>query len=236
MALPKIATPTFELTQPSTGEKLLYRPFLVKEEKLLLIAKESGERNDVFNALKQIINNCVQTENFDVNKVPLFDMEYIFLKIRAVSVDNIVKFIVEDSDDGIEYNLQLDLNEVEVIFPEGHSNKVMIDENTGFVLKYPTPEISDKVTKLKTIAEISYETILNCVDYVYDENEVYPWNESSSKEKDEFLDALPIEVYNQVQKFFETAPHIEHVVTYKNSEDKEKKVVFRDLDDFFTLY
>lgn len=236
MSLPKVATPTFELVQPSTGEKLTYRPFLVKEEKILLIAKESDEKRDVFNAIKQVINNCVLTEEFDVNTVPIFDMEYIFLKLRAVSVNNVVNFVVEDSDDEIEYKLELDLNEVEVIFPDGHDKKIEIDEEMGMMLKYPTPDISDRIANLKTIAEITYETIQSCVDYVYDAEEVYPWDQSSKKERDEFMDSLPVEVYDKIQKFFETAPRIEHVVKYKNSNGDEKRVVFRDLDDFFTLY
>lgn len=236
MALPKIATPTFELIQPSTKEKILYRPFLVREEKIFLMAKESGKKEDIFNSIKKIINACVQNEGFDVDQIPIFDMEYIFLKLRAVSVDNIVKFKVKDSDDDEEYSLQLDLNDVEVTFPENHEKKIMVDDTIGFVLKYPTPEISEKILKLETFAEITYHTIMNCVDYVFDENEVYPWNQSSDDEKEEFLNSLPVEVYEKIKEFFESAPHIEYVVTYKNSEDVEKKVIFRDLDDFFMLY
>lgn len=234
--LPKIAAPTFELTQPSTGKTIQYRPFLVKEEKSLLIARESGERKDVFNAVKQIINACVMTEGFDVNQIPLFDMEYIFINLRAKSVNNIVEFQVEDSTDGKTYDLSVDLDEVQVVFPEGHDNKVQISDKIGLVMKHPTPEISDKIANLETVAEITYQTMLSCIDYVYDEEETYPWAQSSDKERKEFLDNLPIEAYNKIQKFFETVPKIEHIVTYENSEGVEKKVVFRNLEDFFTLY
>lgn len=234
--LPKIAAPTFELTQPSTGKTIQYRPFLVKEEKSLLIARESGERKDVFNAVKQIINACVMTEGFDVNQIPLFDMEYIFINLRAKSVNNIVEFQVEDSTDGKTYDLSVDLDEVQVVFPEGHDNKVQISDKIGLVMKHPTPEISDKIANLETVAEITYQTMLSCIDYVYDEEETYPWAQSSDKERKEFLDNLPIEAYNKIQKFFETVPKIEHIVTYENSEGVEKKVVFRSLEDFFTLY
>lgn len=234
--LPKIAAPTFELTQPSTGKTIQYRPFLVKEEKSLLIARESGERKDVFNAVKQIINACVMTEGFDVNQIPLFDMEYIFINLRAKSVNNIVEFQVEDSTDGKTYDLSVDLDEVQVVFPEGHDNKVQISDKIGLVMKHPTPEISDKIANLETVAEITYQTMMSCIDYVYDEEETYPWAQSSDKERKEFLDNLPIEAYNKIQKFFETVPKIEHIVTYENSEGVEKKVVFRSLEDFFTLY
>ena len=234
--LPKIAAPTFELTQPSTGKTIQYRPFLVKEEKSLLIARESGERKDVFNAVKQIINACVITEGFDVNQIPLFDMEYIFINLRAKSVNNIVEFQVEDSTDGKTYDLSVDLDEVQVVFPERHDNKVQISDKIGLVMKHPTPEISDKIANLETVAEITYQTMMSCIDYVYDEEETYPWSQSSDKERKEFLDNLPIEAYNKIQKFFETVPKIEHIVTYENSEGVEKKVVFRNLEDFFTLY
>lgn len=236
MALPKIQAPTFECVQPSTGNSIQYRPFLVKEEKILLIAKESGERTEIFNAIKQIVNNCVVTEGFDADEIPIFDMEYLFLMIRSVSVGNKVAFKVEDSDDQITYDLELDLNDVKVEFPEGHEDKVMIDENVGIVLKHPTPKIAEKLEEAETVADIIYETIMNCVHCAFDEERVYDWKTSTEEEKVEFLDMLPVQTYNKIQKFFETSPKIEHVVNYVNSQGKEKKVVFRNLDDFFMLY
>lgn len=233
--LPKIATPTFEVLQPSTKKKLTIRPFLVKEEKILLMAKESGEQADIYMAIKQIINNCVLDEGFDVNDIPIFDMEYLFIKLRAISVSNIVKFKVEDSNDGIEYNLQLDLNEVEVKFPENHSKKIAITDDIGLVMKYPTPAISEKLKEVKSVVDIAETTISESIDYVYDENDTYLWAQATPKEKKEFLDNLTIDAYNKIQEFFNTSPMIEHIVYYTNSEGKEKKVYFRDLNDFFTL-
>lgn len=235
MALPKIAAPTFECLLPSTGDKLYYRPFLVKEEKVLLMAKESNDRADTVNAIKSIINSCVLNEEFDVNDITIFDMEYIFIKLRAASVGNIVQFQVEDSTDGITYDLELNLDEVEVKFPENHDRKIMVSEDIGMTLKYPTPEISTKLAKLKTVADITYETINHCIDVVFDSEDTYSWKTTSKKERDEFLDNLPIETYNDIQKFFETSPKIEHIINYTNSKDEEKRVVFRDLDDFFQL-
>lgn len=233
--LPKIDIPTFELVQPSTRNKLIYRPFLVKEEKILLVAKESGEQADIYNAIKQIINNCVVTEGFDVDTIPIFDMEYIFIKLRSVSVNNIVKFQVNDSTDGQTYDLEVDLNEVEIQYPEGHDKKIMITDDIGIVMKYPTPAISEKLKDSKSISDVTSTTIEECIDYVFDDDDTYPWSQSTPKEKEEFLDQLPIEAYNKIQTFFETAPSIEHVVTYINSENTEKRVVFRDLNDFFML-
>lgn len=236
MALPKIAAPTFELTQPSTDDKIKYRPFLVKEEKALLIARESGERRDIFNAMKSVIQACVLEDEFDVNKIPMFDMEYIFLQIRAKSVDNIVKFTVDDSTDGKTYNLELNLDEVEVKFPEKNDPKIMINKDMGMILKYPTPGLESILEGEKTNVDIIFLTMMHCIDRVFDEENVYAWDANSEKEKKEFIESLPIEAYNKVHEFFSNMPSLEHVVTYENSDGVEKKVYFRSLDDFFTLY
>lgn len=233
--LPKISQPTFSVTQPSTGEKITLRPFLVKEEKILLMAKESGEKADIYDAIKQIINNCVVDKGFDVNSIPIFDMEYIFIKLRAASVSNIVNFKVEDSTDGIEYDLELDLNEVEIIYPENHEKKIMIDDNVGIIMKYPTPAISEKIKNIDNLAGITQATISESIDVVFDEDDAYDWNKATENEKEEFLDSLTINTYNMIQTFFETSPKIEHIVNYTNSEGTEKKVVFRELNDFFSL-
>ena len=234
--LPKIAAPTFELTQPSTKKPLQYRPFLVKEEKALLIAKESGERKDILNAMKKVISSCVLNEDFNVDKIPFFDMEYIFLKIRSKSVSNIVKFKVDDSTDKKTYDLEIDLDEVEVKFPENSDNKIMINDKVGIVLKYLTPEISDEIDDKNTNTEIIFKTMNHSIESVFDEENVYPWSDYNTKDKEEFINSLPIESYNKIQAFLESMPSLEHIVTYTNSEGTEKKVVFRSLDDFFTFY
>jgi hypothetical protein len=233
--LPKISQPLYEIVQPSTGDQLQVRPFLVKEEKILLGAKESGDNNDVYMAIKQIVNNCVTNEGFDVNDIPIVDMNYIFIKLRAMSVSPVVKFKVQDSTDNIEYDLEMDLNEVEVKTNEDHTMKIDIDDNIGIMMKYPTPSLSEKIKNIDTEVELTTATIEDSVDYVWDADDVYPWKEISQAEKTSFLDELPITVYKKIQTFYDTAPKIEHVVTYENSEGTEKRVVFRDLNDFFTL-
>lgn len=237
MGLPKIAVPSFELKQPSTGKILKYRPFLVKEEKILLMAKESGENIDVFNAVKQIISNCILTEGFDVENVPLFDVEYIFIQLRSKSVDNIVKFRVEDSDDGKIYDLQLDLNDVVVQMPEDqHDGIVKINDTVGVKLLFPSSKIIDDVKDAKSVEELTQHMVMHSIEYVFDNDNTYPWDKETKQEKQSFIESLPIDAYERIQEFFEKSPKIEHIVTYKNSEGKEKKVVFRNLDDFFTLY
>lgn len=233
--LPKITAPIYQITQPSTNKEINIRPFLVKEEKILLTAKESADSNDVYNAIKQIINNCVVDEGFDVDNIPIFDMEYLFIKLRAVSVSPTVKFKVQDSTDGIEYDLVIDLNEVEILFPENHDKKIMIGDEVGMMMKYPTPKISEKLTEVTNEVDITTATIDDSIDYVFDAEDTYDWKTTSAEERNDFLDSLSIEVYKKIQAFYETAPRIEHVVEYTNSEGKEKKVVFRDLSDFFML-
>lgn len=234
--LPKFQTPVFSIIQPSTKKEIRYRPFLVKEEKILLMAKESDDKSDVYNAIKQVVNNCVMEENFDVDMIPIYDLEYLFIKIRSASVNNIVKFQVEDSDDSQVYNLEVDLNDVEVIFPKNHSNKIMISDTIGVVMSYPTPALSEKIKNMSTATDIIYETILNCIEYVFDEEDTYPWIQEPAAEKQLFLESIPIDVYQKFNVFFNTAPKIEHVVKYVNSEGTEKKVVFRNINDFFMLY
>lgn len=235
MGLPLVQSPTFTIVQPSTQKELLIRPFLVKEEKILLVAKESAEDKDVYGSVKQVVQNCVLTDGFDVNDIPVYDLEYLFIKLRSVSVSNVVKFSVEDSDDGITYDLEANLDEVEVNFPENHDNKIMITDDVGVILRAPTPQLADQIKGMTDIADIIYETIKHSIDMIFDDNDTYPWNQEPDANKDTFLDSLPLESYNKLGKFFETAPKIEYVVTYENSQGKEKRVVFRSITDFFTL-
>ena len=142
---------------------------------------------------------------------------------------------MNDSTDGQTYDLEVDLNDIQVNFPENHEKKIMITDEIGMVMKYPTPAISEKLKTAKSITDITSTTIQECIEYVFDEEDTYPWSQSTPKEREEFLDQLPIDAYNKIQNFFETSPSIEHIVTYINSENTEKKVVFRDLNDFFML-
>ena len=235
MALPKINIPTFELTQPSTGMKIQYRPFLVKEEKILLTARESDDAIDHIRAVSQIINNCVISEGFDVDDIPIFDMEYIFVKLRSASIGAKVKFSVNDSTDGQRHELEINLDEIEVQFAENHDKKIQINDKIGMQMKYATPKIAEKVTGGTNRTDVVYSTIMECIDFVYDEEEVYPWNESTDIEKREFLDNLPVEAYDKIEEFFNTVPKIEHVVAYTNNNEEEKRVVFRSVEDFFYL-
>jgi len=236
MALPKIAAPTFELTQPSTGKKLQYRPFLVKEEKILLMARESGDKSDIYRAIKQIINNCVNEEGFDVDEIPLTDMEYIFIQLRSKSIDNMIKFQIRDEDDGETYEIEVDLDEVEIQFPkEKHDGIIQIDETHGVKMKHPSASISDSLSELETINDVMNQMVFDCIECVFDKEKTYLWEKETREEKLKFIDSLPVDAYSRIEEFFETAPYIEHIATYKNKKGEEKKIAFRTLNDFFTL-
>ena len=201
-----------------------------------MLAKETGEVNEVYNAIRTVINNCIVMDAFDIDKCATFDLEWLFIKIRSVSVGNIINFKVVDSDDGIEYKLSLDLNDVEMKMPdENHNNKIELDGGIGLMMKYPTPAVSEKIKNLEDITEITYELIKACIDAVFDEDDVYAWDQESKVEQDTFLEMLPVEHYKTIGKFFDNMPKIEHVVNYTNSNNKNKKVVFRNLNDFFIL-
>jgi hypothetical protein len=232
MSLPKIATPTFELDLPSSG-KIEFRPFLVKEEKILLMARESGDRGDITRALKQIINNCAITEGFDVDKIPLFEMEYIFINLRANSIDDKIRARVIDSDDGKTYEIEVDLKEIKIEGTDPDPT-IEIENGIGVKMKYPTAKLTDELKDVKSITDLNYQIIKNSIEHVYDAEDVYPWTEVTDEEKDEFLNSLNVKAYDKLIEFLDSLPNIKHVVTYENSEGKTKRVVFKTLDDFFT--
>jgi hypothetical protein len=236
MGLPKLSHPTFELTLPSSGEKIRYRPFLVKEEKILLIAKESKDESDVIRCVTQIVNNCVLEDGFDIEKLPSFDLEYIFIQLRSKSVGNIIEATVVDTEDNLEYDFTVDLDKIKVIKPEGTSNKIYVDANQkiGVIMRYPTTKDIVEITK-KGTKDIIGDMFMLCVEKVFDDDDVYPWNEHTIEEKTQFFESIDGKKYESIVQFFADSPRIEHVETYTNSKGKEKKVYFRKLDDFFTF-
>jgi len=233
--LPKLAVPTFEMKLPSTGERILYRPFLVKEEKVLLFAKQSGERVDIINAIKQVITSCVLNDDFDIDKITVFDMEYLFIKARSVSVGNEISFTVRDSTDETTYEFKLNLDEVEVTFPEDANKQILLTDDIGIMMKYPTMELSEKIADIDDVLDIASETVKHCIDYVFDKETTYPWSQEPEEDKDEFLNHLDQSQYEKITDFFTRVPKIEHIFEYTNGKGEDKKVYFRKIEDFFLL-
>ncbi len=237
MPLPTIATPTFELTLPSNGKKIKYRPFLVKEEKILLMAMESGKDTEIYNATKQIVAECT-FHTLDVETLPMFDLEYIFLNVRAKSVGEISKFKVICPDDKKTYaDVELDLTKVEVQVDDEHTNKIIVDEkrNLGVVMKYPTMSILKSGTNIDNAnMDTIFSMLSSCVDHIFEGEKIYPAKDSTPQEIKEFFEGLSQESFSKIKNFFDTMPRVRHDIEVTNPVTKVKsKVTLQGLNDFF---
>ncbi len=239
MALPKIEVPTYELTLPSEDKKIKYRPFLVKEEKILFIALETGENKEMVNALKEVVNSCT-FDVLNVDRLPIFDVEYIFLQIRAKSVSEVTKFKAICPDDGKTYvETEVDLTKVEVQVDDEHTNKIVIDNqrNLGLVLRYPTLKNYDIGKGLNNF-EIDkiFSILIDCIDHIFEGDKIYPAKDTSKQDLKEFIESLPQEAFKKIQNFFDTMPKLKHVVEVINPNTNVKsKITLTGIADFFEL-
>ena len=236
MALPQVVLPTYELEIPSNGKKIKYRPFVVKEEKLLLLALETNDEKQIEEAVKTTLKGCIQTR-VKIENLAIFDLEYIFLQIRAVSVGEIVEMKVTCKDDNttkVQYNLNL--SEVNVIKPEGHSNKIMLSDDMGVIMKYPqwNDFIIGSVMGQSPSAEGIIEIIADCVDQIFDGEDVYDSSTTSKKEFVQFIENLTNTQFEQIQEFFQSCPRLEHKFTVINPNTGEpSEFVLSGLSNFF---
>jgi hypothetical protein len=236
MALPKISSPLFDVVIPSTKTKIKIRPMLVKEEKILLIAKESGEDGDVLNSIKQVVNNCIMDNGIDIDKLSIFDLEFLFIKIRSVSVSNITKVSYRDNEDNKIYDFDVDLDKVKVIFPEKIEKTIALSESAGINLKYPDASMySDHFFESKTATEMFEYMVINCIDRIYDGDQIYFVKDYSKDEVIEFLDNMDINTFNKFREFTNNLPKIEYKIEYKNSLNNDRTIILTSLNDFFTL-
>lgn len=232
MPLPKIDQPLFDMTIPSTGKKILFRPFLVKEEKILLIAQQSENDSEIIRAIKQILNACIQ-EDLDIDSLAIFDLEYMFLKLRARSVNNVVKLSYRDIEDGELYDFELDLNTIEVKMPEVINSKIEINDTVGMTMKYPAASITDRMKDFENEVDLMTFFIVNCIDTIYDEDNVYVASEFSEAEITEFLDGLDVMSFEKIRQFFESVPRLYHKIEYTNSIQSKRTIELTSLKDFF---
>ena len=236
MALPKLTTPTYELEIPSTDEKIKYRPFLVKEEKILMMAMESKKNTDIVQAVKDIVSECTFNK-VNIDTIPMFDVEYIFLNIRAKSVGEVSKLKLLCPDDGKTYaDCEVNLSEVEVQVGDDHTNKIELDNGMGMIMKYPSID-SFKETGITTInASNMLDVISACILQIYEEEgkKTYDPKDQTKKELTEFIEQLNTAQFKEVQKFFDTMPKLKHEIKIKNPKTKkESKVTLTGLNDFF---
>jgi len=232
MALPKINLPISELVLPSTGEKIKYRPFSVAEEKVLLVAAESGESEQELLAMKQIIGNCLI--DVDVTDLALFDFEYLFLRLRSRSVDNVAKFVVNDPDTKLPVNLEVNIDDISFTRSEDHTKEVQINDEYMLYLKYPN--IDDFISIIGKNPEdplVNYYIMTRCLDTLASDDEIHYFKDYKDEEIDEFMDGISADVVKEIGTFFDTMPKLRHEIKYTNTEDKEQTFVIEGTRSFF---
>jgi len=238
MPLPKIVTPSYELTLPSTKKKIKYRPFLVKEEKLLVLALESDDSKQITTAIKAVLKSCIETRGVKVENLPTFDIEYLFLNIRGKSVGEEVQVNILAPDDGVtEIPLTIQLDEIEVKEGEGHDKKIKLDDSLMMEMKYPSlDEFIKNNFDIKGEVNInqSFELIAGCIDKIFNEDEVWSTADCSRKEVIDFLEQMNSVQFKQIEKFFETMPKLSYEIEVTNpSTEVKSTVVLEGLSSFF---
>ena len=236
MPLPKLVTPTYELELQSTGQKIKYRPFLVKEEKILLLAMESEDEKQMTEAVKSILKNCIQTARIKVDELPLFDIEYLFLNIRGKSVGEQIELTATCPDDGVTtVPVVLDIDEIKVVKPEGHTNIIDMGSGISVVMKYPSIDlfVKNNISSDPDVDDV-FDIASSCISQIIDGEEVYESNNFSKKEIKEFLEGMSTQQFMSVQKFFETMPKLSHTIKITNpNTNVESDIVIEGLASFF---
>ena len=238
MPLPKIATPTYELELPSSGQTVKYRPFLVKEEKVLVIALESEDNKQITNAIKAVLKSCVLTKGIKVEKLPTFDIEFLFLNIRGKSVGEELEVnIICPDDEKTQVPVTIDLDDIQVQKYDDHENQIKIDENIMMEMAYPSLDQFIKNNfdfDEKNAMAQSFELIATCIDKIYTQDEVWASADCTKKEMNEFLESMNSTQFKEIEKFFETMPKLSHTIKVTNPKTKvESEVVLEGLASFF---
>ena len=238
MVLPKIATPTYELELPSTGQPIKYRPFLVKEEKLLVLALESEDTKQITTAIKTVIKNCIETKTVKVETLPTFDIEYLFLNIRGKSVGEEIEVnIICPDDDETTVPVKINVDDIKVHKNPDHVKQIKVDDSIMMEMKYPSLDQFIKSNfdlSAGNTMDQSFDLIASCIDKIYTEEEVWAAGDVSKKELLEFLEQMNSTQFKDIEKFFETMPKLSHTVQIKNPKTEvESEVVLEGLSSFF---
>jgi len=238
MPLPTIVTPSYELELPSTGKKVKYRPFLVKEEKLLVLALETESTKDISTAIKTVLKNCIQTRGVKVENLPTFDIEYLFLNIRGKSVGEEVEVnLIAPDDEVTEVPVTINIDDIKIQKSEEHNSKIKLDDNLMMEMKYPSLDqfIKSNFDFTEEVSmDQSFDLIASCIDKIYNEEEVWSTADCTKKEVKEFLEQMNSMQFKEIEKFFETMPKLSHSVTFTNPKTEvESTVVLEGLSSFF---
>jgi len=232
MSLPKISAPTFEMVLPSSGKKITYRQFTVKEEKILLVAQESKDPVSAINAVKQVVNNCLVDET--IESFAMFDLEYILLLLRSKSVNNNIRFAISDPDTEEKIELEINLDDVKVTRFDDHSDRIKINDMYTLFLKYPNiDQFTDLIKAGMDDPLITYNIMVACLDKVASEDDVYKFEDFSRDDIEKFMEDLSSDVLRQIQKFFDTMPRLRHEMKYKNKNGEDKTFVLEGMQSFF---
>ena len=242
MPLPKINTPTYELTLPSNKKKIRYRPFLVREEKILVLALESEDQKQITDAIIQIIGDCLITKNVDVTKLPTFDIEYLFLNVRSKSVGESVEVNITCPDDGkTKVETSINIDDIKVVKSKDHKLIIQLDEKYSMKLKYPSLDqfiennFDFEMAEPNESVSAAMSMLSSCIDIIYDQEESWDASESTKEELDEFIDQLNTKQFQQVEEFFRTMPKLSHTIKVKNPQTGvESEVVLEGLASFFS--
>ena len=238
MPLPKIATPTYELELPSTGKTIQYRPFLVKEEKLLVIALESEDNKQITTAIKAVLRACVLTKGVKVENLPTFDIEYLFLNIRGKSVgEELDVNIICPDDEVTEVSIKIDLDDIQIQRDENHTNQIKLDDSLMMEMKYPSLDQFIKSNfdfNDKNQMDQSFQLIASCIDKIYSEDEVWATADCTKREVNDFLEGMNSNQFKEIETFFTTMPKLSHTISVTNPKTKVKSdVVLEGLSSFF---
>jgi len=240
MPLPTITTPTYELNLPSTGKKIKYRPFLVKEEKILILALETRDQNQITNAVKDVLKKCVITRGIKIDDLPTFDIEYLFLNIRAKSIGEDINMIVTCPDDRkTEVDVTVYVDEIKVIKSKEHVKDITLDKDMTLRMKYPSlnqfiETNFDTEEESQTTVDKTFQLIADCMDTVYTKEDAWESKDYSPNERLEFIEQLSSKQFKQVERFFATMPKLSHTIEVTNPNTKKKsKIVLEGLSDFF---
>ena len=238
MPLPKISTPTYEMVIPSSKKKIKFRPFLVKEEKILIIAMESQDNTQIANAIKDVLESCILTKGIKVDKLATFDIEYLFLNIRGKSVGEEIEVMVTCTDDGeTKVPTTINLDDIKVKIDKEHSPDIKLDDELTLRMRYPSMEEFIK-TNFSTTENLNvddtFKLIASCIDQIYAEEESWAGSDCTDKELSEFIESLSSQQFKQIEKFFDTMPKMTHTVKVMNPKTKkENKIVLEGLQSFF---
>ena len=238
MPLPKIATPTYELELPSTGKTVTYRPFLVKEEKLLVLALESEDTKQITTAIKAVLKSCVQTKGIKVEQLPTFDIEFLFLNIRGKSVGEVLEVnVICPDDEETQVKVDINLDDIQIEKSEDHNNQIKLDDELMMEMKYPSLDEFIKNNfdfKNENVMDQSFQLIASCIDKIYNEEEVWATADCTKKEVNEFLEQMNSIQFKEIETFFETMPKLSHTISVTNPKTKVKSdVVLEGLASFF---